>query len=421
VTLAARRWIGEVPLLVVCTLLLSAGADILPGSAFIKLGEFQLNLARVLILIGLIAFVYAERPRLPVWQTGLAIPLVLLLVAGLVTTIKWGTEPRYRFLVEAVALFYLTAGLVRARPETRLPILFTALVALALSALAGVTQVAQGDATGFYRKGCTPLTQPGPIAPSGTITRATGGLLNPNVLAGQLLLLAPLATIGAAMATGARQLRLALGLVVGLGYLALVFTFSRAGIFLGILGLGAAVALSTLPHRRYLAGVGVLLAIGVSFLFGSCGSEGVAGYGRTKEWSETIHVIRDNPVYGVGLGRIGDVLRARNPKLRVEHAHNLFLNWWAEAGPAALLAWLWVFGALIWRSLRAARAGDVVAKGAVIAVTGFAAYSLVDHPSNVDRVAIALWITLGLVAGGTPQLRGGRALGSRLFRRPVRA
>jgi O-antigen ligase len=162
---------------------------------------------------------------------------------------------------------------------------------------------------------------------------------------------------------------------------------------------------SGLPMRRYLVGVGVLLAVGLSFLFGSCGSEGVAGYGRTKEWKETIHVIRDNPVYGVGLGRIGDVLRQRKPGLRVSHAHSLFLNWWAEAGPAALLAWLWIFGALIWRSLRAARAGDTVAKGVLVAVLGFALFSLADHPSNVDRVAIALWITLGLAAGATPLLR----------------
>ena len=135
------------------------------------------------------------------------------------------------------------------------------------------------------------------------------------------------------------------------------------------------------------------------------GSEGVAAYGRTNEWSETIHVIRDHPVYGVGLGRIGDVLRARKPTLRVAHAHSLFLNWWAEAGPAALLAWLWIFGASIWRSLRAARAGDTVAKGVLVAVSGFAVFSLIDHPSNVDRVAIALWITLGLAAGATPLLR----------------
>src|SRR5213079_152046 len=191
------------------------------------------------------------------------------------------------------------------------------------------------------------------------------------------------------------QLRVALGLTIGLAYLALVLTFSRTGIFIGILDLGGAVLLSGLPRREYLAGVGVLLAIALSFLFGSCGSEGVAGYGRTKEWKETIHVIRDNPVYGVGLGRIGDVLRARNPRLQVEHAHNLFLNWWAEAGPAALLAWLWIFGAAIWRSLRAARAGDTVAKGVFVALAGFALFSLADHPSNVDRVATALWITLG--------------------------
>ena len=78
---------------------------------------------------------------------------------------------------------------------------------------------------------------------------------------------------------------------------------------------------------------------------------------------------------------------------------------WAEAGPAALLAWLWIFGATIWRSLRAARAGDTLAKGVVVALLGFALFSLADHPSNVDRVAIALWITLGLAAGATPLLR----------------
>jgi O-antigen ligase len=402
---SARRVAGEVPLLVVCTMLLSSGADILPGDAFVKIGAFQLNTARVLILIGLAAFVYAERPKLAAWQTGLAIPIALLLLAGLVTTIKWGTEPRYRFLVEAVALFYLTAGLVKTRPETRPAILITALVSLGLSALGGVTQVAQGDATGFYRKGCVPITQPGGIAPSGSITRATGSLLNPNVLAGELLLLVPLAAASIALVTRLRQVQVALSLVVGLGGLALVLTFSRTGIFLGILGLGAAVLLSRVPHRRYLAGVGVVLAIGISFLFGSCGSEGVASYGRTKEWSETIHVIRDNPVYGVGLGRIGDVLRTRNPRVRVEHAHNLFLNWWAEAGPAALLAWILIFGAAIWRSLRAARAGDTVAKAVLVALLGFALFSLTDHPSNVDRVAIALWITLGLAAGATPLLR----------------
>jgi len=44
-------------------------------------------------------------------------------------------------------------------------------------------------------------------------------------------------------------------------------------------------------------------------------------------------------------------------------------------------------------------------EGVLVAVLGFAVFSLTDHPSNVDRVAIALWITLGLAAGGTPVLR----------------
>lgn len=394
-----RRVAAEVPLLVVAVLLLATGADVLPGDSLVSVGQFQLTLARVLILVGFAALLYVHGARRELFATGLAIPLGLLLLAGLVTTLKWsGTEPRYRFLMEGVALLYLSAATIRARPQARLALTAVALVAGALASLGGVAQVAQSVATGFYRHGCTPVTAAPPRIPHGTITRAIGSFDNPNLLAGHLLLVLPLAAVAVVALAPAIEVRLALGLTVALSYLGLVFTFSRTGILFAALGAGVAVLTSRLRQRRYLVLIGVAVAVGLFFLFGSCGSEGAAGFGRTQEWKETMHVIRDHPLYGVGLGRLGDVLHARNALSTSRHAHNLFLNWWAEAGPLALIAWIWLAVALAWRSLRSARAGDAVARGTLVALLGFFAYSMLDHPANVDRVAIALWVTMGMAA-----------------------
>jgi len=335
-------------------------------------------------------------------RSRLELPLLLLLAAALVATIKFDTGARYRFLVESVGLFYLVVALVRARPEVRRPIAIVAFVAVGVAALTGIAQVAQHDPTGFYRDGCKPVEAAPPIVPDGSITRATGTFLNPNLLAALILLLGPLA----ALAVGAgRQLELRLVAVLGiaLAYLALVFTFSRTGVFVALIGLGVAIATSRARNRAGLAAVGVALALGSLFLFAACGAEGAAsGYGRGKEWRETVEVIRDNPVYGVGLGRVGDVLKARDDRASAPHAHNLLLNWWAEAGPAALLAWAWILLALLAWSLRGAIRGDPYSRALLVALVGFVGFSMTDHPANVDRVATAFWIVAALTAATAP-------------------
>jgi O-antigen ligase len=402
----ARRAVGELPLLVVAVLLVSTGADVLPPDTLLAAGPVELDLSRILILAGLAALVYTHGARRELFASGLAIPLGLLVLAGLVATIKWGTEPRFRFLLEMVALLYLTLGVVRTRPESRTALALVALVVVSLSALDGVAQVAQDEATGFYRDGCTPVTAAPPLIPDDTFTRAIGSFANPNLLAAHILLLAPLGAAALVLVPGGWTLRRVLALVLGLVAVGLVLTYSRSGIVLGVLGAGASVWLAGARHRGYLAGVVAALAVVAFVVLGNCGSQGAAGFGRTDEWRETIHVIGDNPVTGVGIGRLGDVLNARDARSTSQHAHNLLLNWWAEAGPLALLAWLWLFAALVWRSLRAALAGDAVARGIVVALAAFFAYSMLDHPANVDRIAIALFVSMG-VAAALPRARGG--------------
>ena len=394
-----RSAVAELPLLVVALLLISTGADVLPSDAIVDVGQVELDLARLLLLFGLVALVFTHGPRRDLFASGLAIPLGLLLLAGLVATVKWGTEPRYRFLLEMVALLYLTVGVARTRPEARGALAAAALIGVCLSGIGGVAQIAQDEATGFYRDGCTPVTQTPPDIPSGTFTRAIGSFANPNLLAAHVLLLAPLGAVAIALVGGAGwAFRRVLALALLLASLGLVLTYSRTGVVLGVLAIGAGLWLSGVRHRAYIAGTLAALAVFAFLLLGTCGAEGAGGFGRTEQWKETISVVGENPVTGVGLGRVGDVLHERDARSTSQHAHNLLLNWLAEAGPVALLAWLWLLAVLLWRGLRAGLAGDVVASGAVVALAAFLAYSMFDHPANVDRIATALFVTMGILA-----------------------
>ena len=378
-------------------------------------GQVQFNLARILILVGLIALAATSggwrldrarvRSALP-----FALPLALLLVVALVTSHQHGTYPRFRFLVEGVALFCLTWGAMRMRVESRDALGGLGFLVVGIAAFAAIAQVSQGVHTGFYRHGCTPLTlSTAASPPSGSLTRATGTFSNPNVLAGYLLLVLPVAALLGGVLTRARSSFAPLLVAIAGGYLALVFTFSRAGVLIGLAVVGVGIWISRIQYRRYLILVLVGMAAAVVFLAGSCGSDATAGYGRSQEWRETLEVIRDNPVWGVGLGRLGTVLHARNVLSTARHAHNLWLTWWAEAGTGALIAWIWLAVLLLWRSLRGALTGDAVARATFVALLGFFAFSMLDHPANVDRVALAFWIVAGAAAArgvaGWPRLR----------------
>src|SRR4051794_18091485 len=394
-----RSRLADLPVLVIGVLLLSTAADILPNDTIVGVGEVQLNLARLLVLVALLAFVAAHGVKAVHWRTGYALPLLLLLGVALYSSQKYGTYPRYRFLVEGVAVFYLVFAVVRAQREGRDVLATVGLIALSVAALAAVAQVAQGVHTGFYRDGCTPVTlTPAAAPPSGSLPRATGTFSNPNVLGGYLLLLLPLSAMAWAYVARVRGIWPALALGCGFGFLALVFTFSRAAILASLVAIGVGILVSDVRYRRWLLLVVAAGGAAIAVLAGGCGSDATATYGRAEEWQATIDLIRDNPVWGVGLGRLGAVLHAQDPQSSARHAHNLFLTWWAEAGTGALIAWIWLYALLLWRSLRAALRGSGAARTALVALLGFLGISMLDHPANTDRVALAFWIVAGFAA-----------------------
>jgi hypothetical protein len=387
-----------VPLVAVGAILLSTGIEILPADPIF----WKLTLGRLLVIVALVALVVGGA-RLRDFRTALDIPIALLLFAAIVTTLRHpiaGEDEAapLRFLVTVIAFFYVTVAMCRRQPAVRLALPMIATFAIVASAVVGVEQVAQDQFTGFYRDGFTPVVsgQPQPEL----LPRARGSFSNPNLLAAHVLLLAPLA-VAFALSAVAREVRVVLMCLAGLAYLGLVLTFSRAGVGAAILaGLVVAYALRAEWRQR----IQVVAAIGVAFLLlgaAVTGGDLVGDFGRTEAMSLSVDVATDNPTTGVGLGRSGDAMTAigdRGDEYR--HAHNLWLTWLTEAGPLALIAWVWIAAWLLWRGYRAAGRGRVLAASSLAAVTAFFIFSMTDHPSNGERIATAFWFIAALIAAG---------------------
>lgn len=181
---------------------------------------------------------------------------------------------------------------------------------------------------------------------------------NPNVLAVFLLLTVPL-SLGALAAPGKRSSRTGAALCLAVGSLCLVFTWSR-GAWLGWI---AALLIFLLCFSRQslslLFLLPVPLAAALPYLphsvvnrFGSIGSitESSVRY-RYDTWRGVLRMIRANP-WGIGCGE--SEFHMVFPRFavsgteRVMHAHQLFLQVFAELGLPGLV----VFVLILWRLLR---------------------------------------------------------------------
>lgn len=383
---------------------LEAAFDVLPNEALTG----TVTLGRLLVLAGLIGVVVAGA-RLQDFRTGLDVPIALLLVAATATTARggWDGAP-LRFLVTVLGTYYLVVATLRVVPTSRAALALLALASVAGVAATGIAQVAEGDFTGFYRDGLEPITST--IERPDLQVRATGTFVNPNLLAAFVALALP---IGALAARRMRDPGLRWG-AAALGALAIVgllLTFSRAAVVAVLVGmLVLALVMPQLREARRPAlwaagGLAVVLAIAVL----ATGGRAIGGFGRPESWRLALDAAAENRVSGVGLGRVGDVMNALGAGDETfAHAHNLWLNWLAEAGPLALVAMSFVAFWLVAEGMRLARAGAVAPAAALAALVAFFLMSVVDHPANSERVSIVFWIVAaGLAADATRRITPG--------------
>ena len=248
-------------------------------------------------------------------------------------------------------------------------------------------------------------------------------LNNPNVFGAVLAMTAP-AAVGYAFWSNRRWERIAIGaLLTGLGW-ALLATGSRTSqiaaavsMMVTLLTIGATRGWSQLiwhePRVRMIAAaltVAVIVVVSSIVLIESRGAgRGGSETRRFELWQTAIHIGAQNPLFGVGSGgfstaQLGMVSAPPTPVER--HAHNLFLNFFAEnglIGLGALLLWLAVLITATWRAWKASNNCDRAwLSGLVGGIIAFGIVGLLDDPMAQMAPLSLLLLFAALIASKVP-------------------
>ncbi len=361
----------------------------------------------------------------PVTVTPLNISLLLLLamvpVAVWVSALPELTLPKLTGLVLGVAAFRATVHTVRKTQHLT--------VAAALYLALGLTMAAVGLLSVTWPRKW-PLLDP----LLGRIPHLLVGLpgaeagINPNELAGALLLFLPIALVWPGI-RGSRQgwpdtlLRLVILSSIPFFGALLVLSQSRSAWIGTVAGLGA-MAWIRWPRLRWLMVIAALLSgLGLWYagprsalaaLFpAATGSEGqmvstVTLEGRMEIWNRALYAIQDFAFTGCGLGTFRRVIWVLYPPFLISpnfdlgHAHNIFLQVALDLGLPGLVAYLGLTGTALWIGWQVARSTDCSSRwlglGIVGALVAFHVYGLTDAIALGARPGLAFWILLALVA-----------------------
>ncbi|WP_249124061.1 O-antigen ligase family protein [Saccharopolyspora erythraea] len=392
--------LGQVmPGAAVAVVVLESASGFLPSAPLVSV----LTPLRLIILLGLLGLVF-DGAGISAFHTRMDVFIgVVVLSALLATAVGGGTSAPLRGLLTQVTVYYLVVGLRRRHPESWHALSVLALASVSMAGAVALSQATNGTPTGFCRSGLLGDADCGPDA----LVRSIGTFANPNTLAAFLVMLTPIAALAATLLSE-RTARLSVLILAGVGYGAVLTTFSRAGYIAaaaGILVLAAARRLMPRFSRSGIrlataAGVGGLACVGLVIAISS--RAGTALGVRGQAWEAAIEVAGTHPL-GVGLQRAGAVIDARAPgDVEFSHVHNLWLNWLVEAGVLGMLGITAVTVVGVVSAARLARDGSATGAACLSGLTAFMLMSLLDHPANLERIAMMFWLLLALTMAETP-------------------
>jgi len=211
-----------------------------------------------------------------------------------------------------------------------------------------------------------------------------------------------------------RRRRLAYGLAVPLVGAALLLTFSKGALLLGVPA--SLLVMGLLAGGRWLwatlaavacAGLAAIPLLRLPRFASLFDTRGGTTFFRLKLWQATLEMIRDHPWLGVGLDNFLYAYRGRyilpeawqEPDL--SHPHNFLLDHWARLGVFGAAAGLWLQAAFWKVALPLRRLQDpderALALGLMGAMADVLAHGLVDHSFFLIDLAFAFFLILALV------------------------
>jgi O-antigen ligase len=352
-------------------------------------GPLPTTLLETLILITVALYVVArwrEGRRRPV-ATPLDLPIALLLLAGAISVVVAGDHRAalglYRaYFIEAVAVFYVAVDVVR-RAEDLQRLVLAFAIGSALFAALNLIVFAIALRANNVHIGFAPNALYGDANPVAMY------LDPPFAMAVGLVLFAH--------SPRWRWMGVAWFAVVGA---ALLLTFSKGG----YLAVGALALVAVLSVRRWgallLAGAvaAALLMAQIPLVAQRLGTIPISAMGRLEIYQATILMIRNSPIFGVGLGGYSYQFRGEVPEI---YPHDIWLTFWVEIGLLGVITFAVILFWLLWRSWRAwPRMRDFYRPalwGALGALVMWFVHGLVDSPYWKNDMSVEFWTLAAVV------------------------
>ncbi len=130
---------------------------------------------------------------------------------------------------------------------------------------------------------------------------------------------------------------------------------------------------------------------------------------RLAVWKGTLRMIRDHFWTGVGIGNFAlafvpyrSAITYQHPTVQAEHAHNEYLNLWAELGPLGLLVLLWLAVRIVrlgWHLAKGSGEEKGVLAGVLGGLAACAAYANLFYVVHVPESAMIVAILFGMLDG----------------------
>lgn len=379
-------------------------------------GETKLRLADGLALISVVLYALAGWPgrtRLKLPQVRVYAGTSLLLIAWALASMLWAAHPGTA-LAFSIRLLWWVMVTLRVACDDVPPrqIAIVLLSGLLLQTMIGVAQFSAQHQLGLSALGEMPidLTYPGVSvinAGDQTLIRLYGLSGHPNVIGGYAAITL---LLGVGLLRERRVLWLALWLI---GLIGLLLTFSRSALLGLLIGLGF-IALAWRPDRRralyMIVGGGMIVGIFalafapfvISRLSGTVATEQTSLDERMAQTALAWRLMSQHPLAGVGAGNFTLYNSSAIAGLPAQRVHNVPLLIASELGLPGLVLWLISVGAVLVAGIRSSRAATTIwpiaLTGALIALLVIAQF---DYYGWTSSQGVYVWATICAAALAT--------------------
>jgi len=348
----------------------------------IPLWEAMIYVGMLLVLIGWI-YKLARKKSKGVLRTPLDLPIIIFVIIGFISTFNSLILKQSLIAMPVVTVvIFLSYYLVFSNITDK-----KFLKKFVLAMILGGTIIAY---FGIYERSMEGIKQ-------SYVT-----LINPNILAGYLILIIPIVSSLLFYAPkGSKKALLAFSFITMV--ICLILTRSRAG-WLALVG--AMIFLVIIEKRKRLAiGLTLVLIVVTSILIPSVRTRLVTIFDLNSLVNEeriygaksALQMIKDYPLTGVGVNNFYHVYpQYQLPEAREHliHAHNIFLQIGAEMGLFGLAVFLWLLIKVFkvgWKTLKKIKEGDYL-RALVIGLLGSLVAFLVNQQFDYIWVKASLFI-----------------------------